>query len=495
MTTSTELKFSILKYTPKSSDDIVADDIDVVIPTIQNININVNDNIISKPTITGNTLAQYSKSKPTTVSINILLQTDANSYTYLGEEVAASDILQHINTISNDKLVFDLITTDSNLTEYLSGLVVQSKTFSKSADRKNSIVCTLSCIEVRFADVGWNKVSKADILGVTIGDIDDSVRELSGTMIRNNDAAVKFAFTKQPDFYILLGLLARTAAVNDTPGQLTGHYLYDKGLPYTPSYYLELDGIVIDLTKGPAEYTINTNFSLSETTNSEDEVAEIYNANFGDIRVKVNAENDSVALSRQGTVATPYNLISENTLLLLSSMKLEESYNVLNQYSQFDIHESFDKFVDRKKISETIARRIEDKNFVRDLDYIVGGLPSDKRIIIVENLDKLSIISDHYLLAKDITSLYSYEITMGDKDTGGIQTPITGAASACDIQHREFNQFYATRGQFEFYDTADASHGRYNSQLVSVCVGTKLYLFIISVDIFTTTNVLGDTSV
>lgn len=493
MVTSGILKASILSYTPRDINNITPDDIDVILPTIQNITINTSSSVNMHPTVTGGTLAQYSKSKPMTVVINILLQTGEIAYTYSGEEIITRNILEHIDTIDENKLIFDLVTTDMNLKHYLRNLVIQSKSFTKSADRKDAIICSLTCTEVRFTDIKWELVDKAEVLGVNIGE-DLDIRNISATMIRRNDAAIKFAFYKYHVLYseFAYGLLGQ----NNTPGKLTGQYLYDNNLPEEPTYYLELDGIVIDLTNGPAKYIIDTKFSLSENVNSEDEIATVYNANFGNIIVEINAENDSVALTNQGVVNTLFTSITQNTLSLLRTMKLESAYNVLNQYSQLDVAETFDKFINRKKIAETISRRMEDENFIRYLNDIeIGKLPKNKKVVLLKHFDSTGILSAKHLLAKDITSLYSYKIIMGDKDTGGIQTPITGAASACNIQHREFSQFYATRGQTEFYSTEDASYNEYYSQLISVCIGTKLYLFIISTDILTVLNVPGDTTV
>lgn len=473
------LKFSIISYIPVDETEYI----DIIIPTIQNINISKNDNIITRPTITGKTLAQYSKSKPTIININILIQTDESTYTYLGEEVSANILLQHIENISRDKLVFDLITTDANLKPYLNGLVIQSKSFTKSAERKNAIICTLTCTEVRFADISWEQVDKAKVLGVNIGE-DEDIRKLNVTMKRENDAIIKFDFSK----YI--------SALNNTPGELTGEFLYNNLLPYSPTFYLALDGIIIDLKNGPSQYTIETHFNLDSGTNSEAENAVDYWANFGNIVVDVHAEKESKELKRQGNFAGEASSISLNTLSLLESMELEQTYNILNQYSELGVNDSFDKFVDRKKIAYTISHRIQDINFVSYLDDIqLSGIPLNKKIILIEHvigtLPSGAISgTGKYLLAKDISNLYSYTISMGDTKSGGIKI-IYGRAGAFVAQYRPFTQFYATQGQSYWYPNDSDTFGLYTSYLVSVNVGTKLYIFIISPSILRTDTIPG----
>lgn len=472
------LKFSILSYIPINEIDYV----DVIIPTIQNINISKNNNIVTRPTVTGKTLVQYSKSKPTIVNINILIQTNESTYTYLNEEISTNLLLQHIETISRDKLVFDLITTDANLKPYLNGLVIQSKTFTKSAERKNSIICTLGCTEVEFADISWELVDKSKVLGVDIGE-DVEVRKINISMKRENDAALKFDFHK----YL--------STFNNTPGELTGAFLYNNSLPESPTFYLALDGITIDLKNGPSEYTINTNFKLNSATNSETDNAVDYWANFGNIIVDIHAESESINLNRQGRFSWEGSSIN-NTLSLLASMKLEQTYNVLNQYSELGINDSFDNFADRKKIATIISHRVEDPNFIRYLDDInINGVPANKKIILIEHIAEtlttgmIDGVGKH-LLAKDISDLYSYTISMGDVKSGGVKT-IYGKAGAFVAQYRPFTQFYATQGQLYWYPNDSDKFGLYTSYLVSVNVGTKLYIFIISPSILRTDTIPG----
>ena len=503
MVTSGMLKASILSYTPRDINGVTPNDIDVILPTIQNISIKTSSTVNSHQTITGNTLAQYSKPKPIAVTINILLQTGEIAYTYSGEEIITRNILEHIDEINKHKLVFDLTTTDMNLKHYLQNLVVQSTSFSKSSDRKDIIICSLTCTEVRFAEIGWELISKADVLGVNVGEGDD-IRIVASSMNRQDDGIVKFDFYKYSTLitaFIYGNLAAFSGAqnINYAPNKLTGQYLYEHGLSADPEYYLELYGGPIDLTRGPAIYTIETYSELNWTTNSEDDPRVNYSAHFGTITVEVSEEHENVDWSRQGSVgSSALGLITLDTASLLATMKLEQSYNVLNQYASLDISESFDKFIDRKKLAETIAVRIQNEDSVKHLqDIYMTGSPKNEAVVCLEykqpSVDiSLHSTSSRYLLAKDIGSLYSYNITLGDKDTGGIETPIFGAASACNIQHRPFTQFYATRGQETFYGSDETkTFGNYQSTLLSVCVGTKLYLFILSTDIFTRANVPG----
>lgn len=508
MVTSGLLKASILSYTPQDINGITPNDIDIILPTIQNISITTSSSVNLHQTVTGNTLAQYSKSKPISVTINILLQTGETAYTYSGEEIITREVLGHIDEINKNKLVFDLTTTDVNLRNYLQNLVIQSIAFSKSANNKDTITCSLTCTEVRFADIEWEIVSKADVFGVTVGD-DEDARIVKGSMHRQDDGITKFDFSKYPiiasgfRYGILAGWTGR-AGINYAPSKLTGQYLYEHGLTSDPEYYLQLYGGPIDLTRGPATYTIETHSELNWTTNSEDIDPVNYSAHFGTITVEVSAEHTDVDWSRQGSLGTEaLGSITGNTAWLLSTMRLEQSYNVLNQYATLGISESFDKFIDRKKLSEVIAARVLNPDSIKYLHNIqISGTPKNRAVICVEYKAlsdpvalESTIYSEYiprYLLAKDIGSLYSYNITFGDKDTGGIELPIFGAASACNIQHRPFTQFYAKQGQQTFYGSDKTkTFGAYQSTLLSVCVGTKLYLFILSSDIFTRANVPG----
>ena len=244
MVTSGMLKASILSYTPRDINGVTPNDIDVILPTIQNISIKTSSTVNSHQTITGNTLAQYSKPKPIAVTINILLQTGEIAYTYSGEEIITRNILEHIDEINKHKLVFDLTTTDMNLKHYLQNLVVQSTSFSKSSDRKDIIICSLTCTEVRFAEIGWELISKADVLGVNVGE-DDDIRIVASSMNRQDDGIVKFDFYKYSTLitaFIYGNLAAFSGAqnINYAPNKLTGQYLYEHGLSADPEYYLEL---------------------------------------------------------------------------------------------------------------------------------------------------------------------------------------------------------------------------------------------------------------
>ncbi|NOR85308.1 hypothetical protein GQ473_04260, partial [archaeon] len=275
-----EYKFSILEYTPVDSDIKKQ----VVIPTIQDISITDTNTVLSKPTITGQTVSQTSTRKPTAVTINILLQTDQSTYTYLEQEFTTKELLNDLRALSDSTLIFDLITTNTDLNNSLSDLVILSKSFSQSATRRNSIVCTLNCTEIRFAEIGWNLIPKVEVLGVDVTTEEDIEQIIPLTMDMQIDGESKFEYSKYLTF------------LNLNPPSITGEFVTSKrGWSDIPPYYLALN-TPIDLTNTETTYLIDTSFKLAvwgeyidnEIGTKGEQIVDY--ANFGTIRIRVYPE-------------------------------------------------------------------------------------------------------------------------------------------------------------------------------------------------------------
>lgn len=457
MTDAQNLKFSFLVYTSINDEEI-----QIVIPTIQNIATVKSTKIITKPTVAGNTLAQYSNDNPITVSINILLQTFYDEYTYLNENFKSSDLLTALKEIENNKLTFDLITTDSTLQPYLSNLIIKSKSFTKSTANKNSIICNLECVEIRFAEIGWDVVKKIDVLGTTIS-------EDAAINIRDLIMAKMVTGERVFDTNTILTMF------NDTPSELIGKKIHDT-MGYLPPHYLQLVS-AIDLKSDITQYIINTGFELNAWyTQENSNVLQLGAADFGDITITVHKEStvEYEPFSSVFVKDSLLDLFSREAFTRYSTQgKFPDAYSIFNQYGPFGITESFDKFIDTDTLYSQLSLRIQnDDFFTYDPEYL-----STHEIIYLKETSTGSGLVQ--IMAKDSAKVYSYTVAFGDND------PITISASSFDTNVLTTQTFNCEKnyggmnpaGPNSYYET-------HLTHLFIVNISTKLYLFLFSPDAF-----------
>lgn len=474
-----EYKFSILEYTPADSDTKKQ----VVIPTIQDISITDTNTVLSKPTITGQTVSQTSTRKPTTVTINILLQTDQSTYTYLGQEFTTKELLNDLRALSDSTLIFDLITTNTNLNNSLSDLVILSKSFSQSATRRNSIVCTLNCTEIRFAEIGWNLIPKAEVLGVDVTTEEDIEQIIPLTMDIQIDGESKFEYSKHLTF------------LNLNPPSITGEFITSKrGWSDIPPYYLALN-VPIDLTNTETTYLIDTSFKLAiwgEYVDNEigikgEQIVDY--ANFGTIRIKVYPEgvvefkNTSMYISNLGYIT--------------DQSTLETRYDIIDQYTGFSASNTFNEFIKRKDLKYEIDLKYANGFYTELNELTLAGNISSENLIIdllvpTTIQPSTSSYSSFNLVAKPIAERYKFTISNPDTNV----PHVNGTANSYNLYESELatltipelDGFPIIYGDF-------LTPENLKGYLYAVIVGTNLYLFIFSVDVFIDTVLPGVESI
>jgi hypothetical protein len=461
-----EYKFSILEYTPIDSDTKKQ----IVIPTIQDISITDTNTVLSKPTITGQTVSQTSTRKPTTVVISILLQTDQPTYTYLEQEFTTKELLNDLRALSDSTLIFDLITTNTNLNNSLSDLVILSKSFSQSATRRNSIICTLNCTEIRFAEIGWNLVPKAEVLGVDVTIEEDAEQIIPLAMNMQIDGESKFEYSK----YLTI--------LNSKPPSITGEFITSKrGWSNIPPYYLALS-TPIDLTNTETTYLIDTSFKLAvwgeyidnEIGTKGEQIVDY--ANFGTIRIRVYSEGIVEFKNAQYTVSADY------PTSVLDKSTLEMQYNVINQYTGFNITETFNKFIKRSDLRHEIGLKYAN-GFYTELSELTltGNISSENLVIRPDYIHPDGTRNTFNVLAKPIAEKYKFTISNPDTDT----SHINGTANSYKLYESELNTLTIPE-----LDGFPIAYGDFltpenlKGYLYAVVVGTNLYLFIFSVDVF-----------
>ncbi|NOR85156.1 hypothetical protein GQ473_03485, partial [archaeon] len=212
-------------------------------------------------------------------------------------------------------------------------------------------------------------------------------------------------------------------------------------------------------------------------------------ANFGTIRIRVYPEgivefkNTSIYISNLGHIT--------------DQSTLETRYDIIDQYTGFSASNTFNKFIKRKDLKYEIDLKYAN-GFYTELDELTlaGNISSENLIIdrLVPTIiqPSTSSYSSFNLVAKPIAERYKFTISNPDTNV----PHINGTANSYNLYESKLNTLTIPE-----LDGFPVIYGDFltpenlKGYLYAVIVGTNLYLFIFSVDVFIDTVLPGVKSI
>lgn len=132
------------------------------IPTIQSLTIPDNTTIPSKPTIVGEYRNQYVAAAPVKVSFTAWLEGEQ----YIDNSMDVSTVLDKLIAIRDNRILFNLTTTHTEEeSRFLSDLAIENISFNRDANRRNRLVTTVNCTQIKMINLTWKQASAVEIFG------------------------------------------------------------------------------------------------------------------------------------------------------------------------------------------------------------------------------------------------------------------------------------------------------------------------------------------
>lgn len=449
---------------------------EIIIPTIQQLNVPDSSKIPSKPTITGEYRQQYVINTAPKITFQVDMDDDViGKYT-----INTSDFVDLFSYLKDNRIKFNLVTSHSGEeSQFLSDLIIQNVQYTRKANLRNNLVATITCTRIKSIDLEWRYVDVVEIFGKNIftstGDTTvqswnfklGSVNSDMGLMYKGDLGSI----FRKPD-----NTTEKVGAELDSQMGLNSRLMYFKlsepiemyngsrTINASAQFTYDNKGI-FTTAEGVEKNTVeSTLVKLQIDVKKDEEVSAEECIPFDDLG-KFYYEDDEFHYDFRFSKLLGLSRIRFNP-------KPEYRYNFCNTYNGY---------LDRPSSFENLKDGTELQTF---LEQNTQNLTKDTRGI---------LCNEDYIYATPINKQYSYTISIPDLDktivehrpTGGLDMS-AGLHSVTDADGYK-PDFGDLQAQLDKY----AHSAGYNLYIFPVTVGTMLQIYLLEPDVLTVNTVAG----
>jgi len=442
----------------------------LVIPTIQSLSIPDSTTIASKPTVTGEYRNQYVIRNTLRVSFTAWLENGK-----FGEEtVDVSEAIDQLEYLRKNRIKFNLSTTqEAEESRFLADLVIENISYSREADHRGRVVCSVNCIQIKLINLTWKYASAIEIFGHNIfvdpataaSNVNMSfVSGVTDTDFELSDNIVGASLTKLGDI----------SGYTDMP--VTRHIrsaIQDKVNLTDDSYYYKLAS-PIDLSVGSRSYTCACSFQSRYGLGSDQED---YTVNLTSIVVNTTKKNATIVENfpvgiflSDSWAAGLYNSQKISTANSYNQQRIRNSeptcaypYDFADTYKEFTVPQTLEYITGMGDLTEYLVQCVNNNKFTEDLNAATTGSV---------------VVKDGNVYTYKISERYSYNATFHGKTSIKPKSP----SGALDVKTFSFyaKPIVSNESQQSIWDGL----AKPKLYVVFVTLGTLLQIYLFSASLF-----------
>lgn len=456
------------------------------IPTIQSLTIPDNTTIPSKPTITGEYRNQYVAAGPVKVSFVAWLEAGQ----YLDDTMDVSTVLDKLIAIRDNRIKFNLTTSHTDEeSRFMSDLSIENITFNRDTARRNRLVCTVNCTQLKFVDLEWKKASAVEIFGKEIFTAND-------TAVNKKDFVVG---SVDDDFDLLSDDASWLNSKFNTLNSAYDSAAYASGLKQAPvswqvkkaiegpvplvndSYYYKLIE-PIDMSVGSGSRVYNCNCSFQSTYGLSTS-AKSYTVDLGQFVITINKDDGTLVSNFPIELATGFPLGFKSSGLAeagakLAAKQMRSSYGTTPYV--YDFADTYPAF--------TIADTFE---YIEPFDKLANYLKTANTSTDTNSTGSNVVVKDGNVWSYKIKDRYDFSIQYGNTvkkftPDGGLKIDKYNLTTTADgFKPKISNDSIQSTFDDAFKSGATTN---YTVTVVVITLGARLQVFLFSNTLFKRSN-------